>query len=63
MKVPKTFNKMNLEQQETWLIAKLQAIHAEENIIRKMLAEVRNGYRYEVREIDRPDLLMMKAPE
>jgi hypothetical protein len=61
MKIPKSFNKMTLEQQEAWLISKLQALHAEEDNIRRMLAEVRKGYRYEVMEIDRPDLLVMKA--
>jgi hypothetical protein len=61
MKIPKSFNKMTLEQQEAWLISKLQALHAEEDSIRRMLADVRKGYRYEVMEIDRPDLLVMKA--
>jgi hypothetical protein len=61
MKIPKAFNKMTLEQQEAWLISKLQALHAEEDNIRRMLADVRKGYRYEVMEIDRPDLLVMKA--
>jgi hypothetical protein len=36
-------------------------LHAEEDSIRRMLADVRKGYRYEVMEIDRPDLLVMKA--
>ena len=63
MKIPKLFNKMTLEQQETWLIEKLQALHAEEDQIRKMLADVRKSYRYKVREIDRPDLLWMKSAE
>lgn len=60
MTIPKKFNKMTLQEQEAWLIAKLQETHAQEDNIRRMLADVRKGYRYEVREIDRPDLMVMK---
>jgi hypothetical protein len=63
MKLPKSFNKMTIEQQEAWLIDKLQETHKQEDDIRRMLAEVRKGYRYEVKEIDRPDLLGMKLGE
>jgi hypothetical protein len=63
MKIPKALNKMTLEQQEAWLINKLQSLHAEEDNIRRMLANVRKGYRYEVMEIDRPDLINMKSGE
>lgn len=60
MTIPNKFNKMTLQEQEAWLIAKLQETHLQEDNIRRMLAEVRKGYRYEVREIDRPDLMGMK---
>jgi hypothetical protein len=61
MTIPKKFNKMTLQEQEAWLIERLQETHAQEDKIRRMLAEVRKGYRYEVTEIDRPDLLVMKV--
>lgn len=64
MKLTKAFTKMSLEDQETWLIKKLQETHKQEDEIKRMLANVRKGYKYEVAtEPDRPDLLMMKAGE
>lgn len=60
MKYPKKLNSMTLDQQETWLIERLKETHSQEDEIKRMLAEVRKGYRYEVSEIDRPDLLSMK---
>lgn len=62
MKYPKHFAKLTLEQQEAWLIKELQEMHKIEDEIRRRLAEVRNGYRYEpTTEIDRPDLLELKT--
>lgn len=61
MKIPKKVNAMNLRQQEQWLIEKLKETHAQEDEIKRMLAQVRQGYRYEVSEIDRPDLITLKG--
>lgn len=56
MKYPKQFNKWSLEEQERWLIAKLQQMHIEEDELRRTLATVRNGYKYEPSLEERPDL-------
>lgn len=58
--MPAKFTKMTLAEQETWLVKKLQETYQQEDKIKKMLANVRKGYRYEPTEIDRPDLLTMK---
>jgi hypothetical protein len=62
MKLPKNFYKMTLKEQEEILIKKMANIYAEEDIIRKMLATIRGGYKIiEPREIDRPDELILKS--
>jgi hypothetical protein len=62
MKLPKNFYKMSLKEQEEILIKKMANIYAEEDIIRKMLATIRGGYKIiEPREIDRPDELILKS--
>jgi hypothetical protein len=53
---------MDLSEQEIWLIQRLKENHKEEDEIKKMLANVRKGYKYEaVTEVDRPDLLELKS--
>ena len=62
MKLPKNFYKMSLKEQEEILIKKIAELYAEEDIIRKMLATIRGGYKIiEPREIDRPDELILKT--
>lgn len=62
MKIPKQFTKMTLNEQEVWLVKKLRETHEIEDEIRRMLANVRKGYKYEPStEVDRPDLLILKA--
>lgn len=61
MKLPKYFFKLDSAQQESFLIKKLQENHAEEDKIKTLLGQVRGGYHFEPSEIDRPDLLEMKA--
>jgi len=62
MKLPKNFYKMSLKEQEEILIKKMSNLYAEEDIIRKMLATIRGGYKIiEPREIDRPDELILKS--
>ena len=62
MKLPKNFYKMTLSEQEAFLIKKINSLHNEEDIVRKMLATIRGGYKLiEPREIDRPDELILKS--
>jgi hypothetical protein len=61
MKQPKNWNKMNLSQQESWLIKKLQEVYELEKAIKKDLATVRGGQIIKINdEIDRPDEIMLK---
>ena len=60
--MPKKVLNSTLQEQETYLIQKLQENHREEDEIKRMLGNVRNGYKYEpVTDIDRPDLLELKS--
>jgi hypothetical protein len=62
MKLPKNFYKMSLKEQEEILIKKIAELYVEEDIVRKMLATIRGGYKIiEPREIDRPDELILKT--
>jgi hypothetical protein len=62
MKLPKNFYKMTLKEQEEILIKKIAQLYAEEDIVRKMMATVRGGYKIiEPRDIDRPDELILKS--
>jgi hypothetical protein len=62
MKLPKSFYKMSLKEQEEILIKKLAELYEEEDLVRKMMATVRGGYKIiEPREIDRPDELILKT--
>lgn len=59
-KLPKNFAKMTLFEQETALVAKLNEVYDLENEIKKALAKVRGGHKYIPKDIDRPDLAMLK---
>ena len=62
MRLPKNFYKMSLSEQETFLIKKMQELYAQEDILRKLMATIRGGYKIiEPREIDRPDELILKT--
>ena len=43
MRYPKNFNKMSINEQEIWLVKKLNELYNEENSIKKALAKVRGG--------------------
>lgn len=43
MRLPKSFNKMKLYEQEMWLTSKLAEVHGIEVEIRRYLAKVRGG--------------------
>jgi len=61
MRYPKNFNKMTIVEQEIWLVKKLTELYNEENSVKKALAKVRGGNKYEVKEIERPDELELKS--
>jgi hypothetical protein len=61
MKMPKNWNKLNISEQESWLVKKLQEQYSIENEITKMLARIRGGQRVIVKDIDRPDEALLKA--
>jgi len=61
MKMPKGFNKWSAQEQESWLVKRLQEYYAVETEISRMLASIRGGQRLQVSEIERPDELMLKA--
>jgi hypothetical protein len=59
-KLPKGFGKMTLFEQESILVTKLNEVYDLENEIKKALAKVRGGIKYTPKEIDRPDLALLK---
>ena len=61
MKMPKNWNKLNISEQEIWLVKKLQEQYSIENEITKMLAKIRGGQRVIVKEVDRPDEALLKS--
>ena len=60
MKLPAKFNKMNLREQENWLVKKLTELYNEEVELKKMLGKVRGGQKINIIIDERPDLLEMK---
>ncbi len=62
MRLPKSFNKMKLYEQEMWLTSKLAEVHGIEVEIRRYLAKVRGGQVIFTPsdEIDRLDELELK---
>jgi len=58
--IPKKVNKMSIEEQEVFLVKKLQELHIKETIYRRALAQVRGKHKLEVSDLERPDLLEMK---
>jgi hypothetical protein len=61
MKYPKNWNKMTLAEQEVWLVKKLTELYNMEANIKQVLAKVRGGTKFEVKEVDRPDEALLKA--
>jgi hypothetical protein len=60
MKYPKGWNKMNLADQETYLVKKYQEAEDESRAIFKMLAKIRGGNKIQIKEIERPDEAQLK---
>jgi hypothetical protein len=61
--IPKKFNKMNIQEQEVFLLNKLQDLYIKEKIYRKALAQVRRNVKVEIAEIDRPDEAILKSED
>lgn len=60
MKIPKTFNKMSVSDQENWLVKKLMELQQEENKLRRLLATVRGGNKLVITAEERPDEILLK---
>ena len=60
MKYPKNWNKMSLNEQENWLVKKLNELYNQEAEIKKMLGKVRGGQKINIVIDERPDLLDLK---
>ena len=61
MKMPKNWNKLNLSEQESWLVKKYQEMLSEVDSVTRMLAKIRGGQRIKVTEVDRPDEAILKS--
>lgn len=61
--IPKKLNKMSIEEQEVFLIQKLNELYTKEQVYRQALAKVRGKVKIEVSDIDRPDLMYMKSED
>ena len=61
MRMPKNWNKLNISEQESWLVKKYQEMISEVESVSKMLAKLRGGQRIVVKEIERPDEALLKS--
>jgi beta-mannanase len=59
--MPKNWNRLNISEQESWLVKKYQEMISEVESVSKMLAKIRGGNRIVVKEIERPDEALLKA--
>lgn len=58
--IPKKMNKMSIEEQEVYLVKKLQELHNKEAIYRRALAKVRGKSKIDISDLERPDLIDLK---
>jgi hypothetical protein len=61
--IPKKITKMSIEEQEVYLIKKMQELYKKEEIYRRALARVRGNHKIDLSELERPDLLEMKSEQ
>jgi hypothetical protein len=59
--MPKGFNKMTIQEQESWLVKEFQKVCELQSDISRMLAKIRGGTKMIVKEIERPDELLLKS--
>ncbi len=51
---------MSIEEQEVYLIKKMQELYRKEEIYRRALAKVRGNHKIDLSDLERPDLMEMK---
>lgn len=61
MKMPKNWNKLTLSEQESWLVIKYQQMINEIEEVTRLLAKIRGGQRLVIKEVDRPDEVLLKS--
>jgi hypothetical protein len=61
MRMPKNWNKLTINEQESWLVKKYQEMLTEVDAVTRMLAKIRGGQRIKVTEIERPDEAILKS--
>jgi hypothetical protein len=61
--IPKKLEKMSLEQQESYLLAKLIELQKKEEIYRRALAKVRGKTKIEPSDWERMDLMELKRED
>jgi hypothetical protein len=62
MRMPKNWNKLSLNEQESWLVKKYQEMLSEVDSVTRMLAKIRGGQIIKIAdEISRPDEAILKA--
>ena len=61
MKMPKNWNRLKIDEQESWLVKKYQEMISDVESVSKMLAKIRGGQRIVVKEIERPDEALLKS--
>ncbi len=60
MKMTKGFSKWSMQEQEIWLVNKLQYYYGVQSQISRMLASIRGGQRLQISEVERPDEALLK---
>ena len=62
MKMPKNWNRLTLNEQESWLVKKYQEMLTDVDSVTKMLAKIRGVQIIKIAdEISRPDEAILKA--
>jgi hypothetical protein len=60
--MPKNWNRLNISEQESWLVKKYQEMISEVESVSKMLAKIRGGQRIKIaEEVSRPDEALLKS--
>jgi hypothetical protein len=60
IKLPKSFNKMTLSEQESYLVKKLLEFYKMEEDVKRMLSKIRGGNKVIIKEVERPDEAVLK---
>ena len=60
IKLPRSFNKMTLSEQEGYLVKKLLEYYKMEEDVKRMLSKIRGGNKVIIKEVERPDEAVLK---